>query len=71
VRSAWEFGAGCSEVTTSPHPSHTYRRAVRYRAVLTVTDWTGTSMSVVFTGHQLLRNGGPFARTVRQLTVPG
>jgi len=66
---AWRFGDGSTKVTTGPSVSHVYANAGSYSVSLTVTDSYGTSTTKVFTGHQVVRNGGPSARTARTITV--
>lgn len=69
VRYAWQFGDGTSRVTSYPRIKHVYAHAGAYRVVLTVTDWTGTSTRTVFTGHQMMRNGGPAAQARLRVVV--
>jgi hypothetical protein len=57
-------------VTSKPTVSHVYRRKDSYTVTLTVTDNTGTSTTIVFTGHQVLRHGTPAARTKHKVTIP-
>jgi DNA-binding beta-propeller fold protein YncE len=65
----WKFGDGSSAASTSPYAWHTYAKAGTYSASVTVTDTAGTSTSVVFTGHAVLRNGGPSARATATVTA--
>ncbi|HVX20709.1 MAG TPA: IPT/TIG domain-containing protein, partial [Acidimicrobiales bacterium] len=66
---AWTFGDGQTATTTTPTTTHTYMAAETYTASVTETDSAGTSTTVVHTGHSVLRNGGPQARTTRTVTV--
>jgi hypothetical protein len=38
--------------------------------MLKLTDADDTSTTVVYNGHQVLRNGGPQATTSQQVTIP-
>jgi DNA-binding beta-propeller fold protein YncE len=68
---SWLFGDGSAAVvTTTPTTTHVYANAGTYTATLTLTDRGGTSTKLVFTGQTVSRNGGPQAKTARQLTVP-
>jgi PKD domain len=69
ARYAWAFGDGKSATTTSPTVRHVYARAGHYVVTLTVTDNDGASTQQVFTGHQVLLNGGPAARTTRTVVI--
>lgn len=69
VRWDWRFGDGTTATTTSPRVSHVYARPGTYRVVVRVTDSTGTSVRQVHTGTQVLRNGGPEARTARSVRI--
>lgn len=62
----WRFGDGTSQTTSTARTTHTYTGS-GYRAVLTVTDASGTSVDRVFDGQQLLRNGGPSAQTSHEI----
>jgi YVTN family beta-propeller protein len=66
---AWDFGDGTMVTTTSPTISHVYNAPGNYLVILTVTNSTGTSTTVVSTGHMVLRNGGPSARTSHLLNI--
>jgi 6-phosphogluconolactonase (cycloisomerase 2 family) len=69
VRYSWTFGDGKSATTSTSTVRHAYARPGHYVATLTVTDNDGASTQQVFTGHQVLLNGGPAARTTRTVTV--
>lgn len=47
----WSFGDGTTQTTTSPTVSHTYKKAGQHKVTLTVTDDSGCSTSLVFTGQ--------------------
>lgn len=68
ARYDWTFGDGSRASTVGPVVSHTYAGSGRRTVTLTVTDLSGTSTQRVFDGRQVLRNGGPAARTARALT---
>jgi 6-phosphogluconolactonase len=70
VRYDWTFGDGGAATTPGPAVSHVYAAAGTYAATLTVTDNTGTSTTRVFTGHQVVRNGGPAAQVAHSVVVP-
>lgn len=70
VRYDWSFGDGATATTTSPQTSHVFASAGNYTASVTVTDNEGVSTARVFTGHQVLRNGGPAARASSSFHVP-
>jgi DNA-binding beta-propeller fold protein YncE len=68
---SWLFGDGSpAVVTTTPTTTHVYSSAGTYTATLTLTDKAGTSTKIVFTGQTVSRNGGPQAKTTRQVTIP-
>jgi 6-phosphogluconolactonase (cycloisomerase 2 family) len=69
VRYQWSFGDGTTDVTATPKDSHVYARRRVYTVRLTVTDTAGTSTARVFTGHQMLLNGGATATLTRKLLV--
>lgn len=71
VRYDWSFGDGESATTTGPTTTHAYRRGGDYTASVTVTDNEGASTTRVFTGHQVLRNGGPAAQAAKTFHVAG
>jgi hypothetical protein len=67
---AWDFGDGSPVVHTStPTVSHTYATPGGYNPSVTETDNGGTSLTQVFTGQTMLRNGGPSARRTISLTI--
>ncbi len=69
ARYTWTFGDGKSTATTSPTVHHVYARAGHYVVTLTVTDNDGASTQQVFTGHQVLLDGGPAARMKRTVVI--
>ena len=70
ARYDWDFGDGTTLPGGGPTPTHAYATAGPRTATLTVTDADGTSTAKLWTGTQLLRNGGPPAQTARGFTVP-
>ena len=66
---AWNFGDGATANTSVPTTTHTYAHDGSYTATLTETDAGGTSLTKVFTGQTMSRNGGPQARTTSTFTV--
>ena len=69
ARYDWDFGDGATLPNGGPTPTHAYATAGPRTATLTVTDADGTSTAKLWTGTQLLRNGGPSAKTARGFTV--
>ena len=67
---AWSFGDGSSQTTSSPLSTHVYATAGSYTATLTVTDDSGCSTALVFTGQTASCNGGPQAQVTHRLTIP-
>jgi PKD repeat protein len=67
----WNFGDGTIVTTPGPETEHTYAVPGQYTVTLTETSSGGTSTTQVFTGHDMLRNGGPSARETETFTVPG
>jgi hypothetical protein len=65
----WDFGDSTGATTTTPTTAHTYAVGGSYTATLTETDSAGTSMTRVFTGNVVSRNGGTGARTTRSVNV--
>ena len=63
VQYCWDFGDGSTATTTVPTTAHTYTDRGLYTVSLTVTNSIGTSMSVVFTGQMVSKNGGARAKT--------
>jgi PKD repeat protein len=49
--------------------SHTYAKAGTYTVTLQVTDSLGTSITRVFTGQTVSRNGGPSATKSAAVTI--
>jgi DNA-binding beta-propeller fold protein YncE len=70
VRYDWSFGDGSGLSTGSPHVSHTYAAPGSYAVSLTVTDETGCSTSLVFTGQTAYCHGTSAATSTRTVTVP-
>ena len=66
---AWNFGDGATANTSAPTTTHTYAHDGSYTATVTETDAGGTSLTKVFTGQTMSRNGGPQARTTSTFTV--
>ena len=67
---AWDFGDGSPVVhTSSATMSHAYAAAGTYNPSVTETDGAGTSLTQVFTGQTMLRNGGPSARRTIPVTI--
>lgn len=63
VSYSWDFGDGTATTTTSgPTISHGYSTPGAFLATVTLTDAAGTSVSQVFTGQTMTRNGGSQAR---------
>ena len=68
----WNFGDGSTPITTtSPLTKHIYLLPGSYAATLSVTDASGTSTQVIYTGQYVLNNGGPSAGASSTVTVPG
>jgi YVTN family beta-propeller protein len=65
----WDFGDGTTQTTTTLAASHTYTAPGHYTATLTETSSGGTSITRVFTGQTVSRNGGPQARTTATVTI--
>ena len=72
----WNFGDGT--FSSPPIPAngfnefacHTYALSGNYSVTLSVTDASGTSTNVVFTGQYVLNNGGPSAGSTSLVTIP-
>jgi YVTN family beta-propeller protein len=72
----WNFGDGT--VSLPPQSSngyneftcHTFNLAGNYSVTLSVTDASGTSTQVVYTGQYVSNNGGPSAGFAAQVIVP-
>jgi 6-phosphogluconolactonase (cycloisomerase 2 family) len=58
----WSFGDGTTQTGTSAKPLHTYKKGGRYRVTLTVTDDSGCSTALVFTGQTAYCNSDSAAR---------
>ena len=69
ARYEWSFGDGTTLRNGGATPSHTYRKAGVYRVTLTVTDDSGCSTALVFTGQTAYCNGTSTARTTRTVKV--
>ena len=63
INYAWNFGDGATSNTSGPTTTHTYAHQGVYTATVTETDAAGTSLTKVFTGQTMSRNGGPQAET--------
>jgi DNA-binding beta-propeller fold protein YncE len=59
----WDFGDGHSLTTGKAKVSHTYKKAAKHKVTLTVTDDSGCSTSLVFTGQTAYCNGTKAATT--------
>ena len=66
---AWNFGDGHTTTTVTPTTSHTYASSGMYSISLTVTNSSGTSMSQVFTGQTVSKNGNPLAKTSKAVVL--
>jgi YVTN family beta-propeller protein len=66
---AWNFGDGATANTSGPTTTHTYAHQGGFTATVTETDAGGTSLTKVFTGTTMSRNGGPQARATSSFTV--
>jgi YVTN family beta-propeller protein len=66
----WNFGDGTVAITTNPVTSHVYAAPGVYKIALIVHDAAGTSITRIFTGQTMTRNGGPQARKVKVVTIP-
>ena len=70
VSYAWDFGDSDTAVTSTPTTTHVYQHNGGFTAHVTETDSTGTSLTQVFTGKTMSRNGGPSARATAIVNVP-
>ena len=70
ARFDWDFGDGTTAPDAGPTPTHAYGPGT-YEARLTVTDNTGCSTALVFTGQTAYCNGSGVATTTRTITVDG
>ncbi len=69
---SWNFGDGSAvTTTTSPTTNHIYPLPGTYTVTLSVTDASGTSTEVVYTGQYVLNNGGATAGQTSTVTIPG
>ena len=69
---AWDFGDGTQQSTATASIQHTYASSGTYTVTLTVTDLAGTSTTVVYNGHEVLRDGNSTAQAQHSLVVaPG
>ena len=66
---AWDFGDTATATTVVPTMTHRYAHDGSYTASVTVTDAVGTSITQVFTGQTMSRNGKATARATRTVTV--
>jgi YVTN family beta-propeller protein len=70
VSYVWDFGDATAQVTTAvPTTTHTYTVDGTYPASVTVTNSTGTSTTVVFTGQTVSRNGSALAKATQSVTI--
>jgi DNA-binding beta-propeller fold protein YncE len=67
----WNFGDGHSLTTSQAKVSHTYSKGGKHKVTLTVTDDSGCSTSVVFTGQNAYCNGTKAAQTSHTVKVAG
>ncbi len=67
---AWDFGDSTTLVTTVPTAQHVYSAPGNRTVTVTETTSSGTSTTQVFTGHMMLRNGGPSAVATQSFAVP-
>lgn len=65
----WNFGDGHTLTTTKSKVSHTYKKGAKHKVTLTVTDDSGCSISLVFTGQNAYCNGTKAARTSHTVKV--
>jgi YVTN family beta-propeller protein len=70
VSYAWDFGDGGTATTSTPTTTHVYAHNGGFVAHVTETDSSGTSLTRVYTGQTLSRNGGPSARATAIVDVP-
>ena len=66
----WSFGDGTSAPNAGPTPTHAYGAPGEYTVTLTVTDSTGCSTEVIYTGQTASCNGSSAATTSHVVTVP-
>ena len=65
----WTFGDGTTATTANPVVTHVYGAAGDYPVSVIVTNSQGTSNKTVFTGDDVLRNGGPSAKVSRHVKI--
>ncbi len=70
ARYDWDLGDGTILADHGPQVSHVYGTPGARTVRLTVTDAVGTSTERVFTGRQVVRNGGPGAAQQQTVEVP-
>jgi YVTN family beta-propeller protein len=70
ARYDWDFGDGAGATTSAPTTTHVYAATGSYTARLTVTNTAGTSLTQVYTGQTVSRQGAPRATAQAVLTVP-
>jgi YVTN family beta-propeller protein len=69
---SWNFGDGSAvTTTTSAVTRHIYPLPGAYTVTLNVTDASGTSTRVVYTGQYVLNNGGALAGQTATVSIPG
>jgi uncharacterized repeat protein (TIGR01451 family) len=66
----WDFGDGTSATTATSATTHVYAAGGTYPVTLTETSSNGTSLTKVYTGQTMLRNGGPSAQATGTVTIP-
>ena len=66
---AWSFGDGTTANTATPATTHTYAAAGTYTATVVETSDGGTSISQIFTGQTMSRNGGLSARASQAVNI--
>lgn len=71
ARYDWDFGDGTSAPNSGPQQTHTFAKPGTYSVALTATDNLGCSIQPVFTGQVAACGGGPDARAIASVTVPG
>lgn len=69
ARYDWSFGDGVTDANGGPKVSHTYKTAGTYLVTLTVTDDSGCSTALVFTGQTAYCNASPAATVTHAVTI--